>query len=117
MAFRDLIEVEGRTPADIARRFGIEERFVLGRLRLANLADPIFAALEAEQITLDIAKAYATTADTGRQTAVWEAVRGTWSRDNINEIRRLLKNYSYRADDPKALLVGRDAYIAAGGRV
>lgn len=117
MAFRDLIEVEGRTPADIARRFGIEERFVLGRLRLANLADPIFGALEAEQITLDIAKAYATTADTGRQTAVWEAVRGTWSRDNINEIRRLLKNYSYRADDPKALLVGRDAYIAAGGRV
>ncbi|HEX7781211.1 MAG TPA: ParB/RepB/Spo0J family partition protein [Sphingobium sp.] len=117
MAFRDLIEVEGRTPADIARRFGIEERFVLGRLRLANLAYPIFAALEAEQITLDIAKAYATTADTGRQTAVWEAVRGTWSRDNINEIRRLLKNYSYRADDPKALLIGRDAYIAAGGRV
>ena len=51
MAFRDLIEVEGRTPADIARRFGIEERFVLGRLRLANLADPIFAALEADEIT------------------------------------------------------------------
>ena len=117
MAFRDLIEVEGRTPADIARRFGIEERFVLGRLRLANLADPIFAALEADEITLDVAKAYATTADTGRQAAVWEAVRGTYSRDNINEIRRLLKNYSYRADDPKALLVGRDAYIAAGGRV
>ncbi|HEX7782748.1 MAG TPA: ParB/RepB/Spo0J family partition protein [Sphingobium sp.] len=117
LAFRDLIEVEGRTPADIARRFGIEERFVLGRLRLANLSDRIFAALEAEEITLDIAKAYATTADTGRQTAVWEAVRGTWSRDNVNEIRRLLKNYSYRADDPKALLVGRDAYIAAGGRV
>ncbi len=117
LAFRDLIEVEGRTPADIARRFGIEERFVLGRLRLANLADPIFAALEAEEITLDVAKAYATTADTTRQTAVWEAVRGTYSRDNVNEIRRLLKNYSYRADEPKALLVGRDAYIAAGGRV
>ena len=117
LAFRDLIEVEGRTPADIARRFGIEERFVLGRLRLANLAGPIFAALEAEEITLDIAKAYATTADTARQTAVWEAVRGTWSRDNVNEIRRLLKNYSYRADEPKALLIGRGAYIAAGGRV
>ena len=117
LAFRDLIEVEGRSTAEIAKRFGIEERFVIGRLRLANLAQPIFEALEADEITLDIAKAYATTADTGRQTAVWEALRNRYSRDNVNEIRRALNGYSYRANDPKALLVGRDAYIVAGGRV
>ncbi|MGB3931781.1 MAG: ParB/RepB/Spo0J family partition protein [Sphingobium sp.] len=117
LAFRDLIEIEKRTTAEIARRFGLEERFVMGRLRLANLADPIFAALEADEITLDVAKAYATTADTARQTAVWEALRGGYSRDNVNEIRRALTGYSYRADDPKALLVGRDAYLEAGGRV
>jgi ParB family chromosome partitioning protein len=117
LAFRDLIEVEGRSTAEIAKRFGIEERFVVGRLRLANLAQPIFEALEADEITLDIAKAYATTADTGRQTAVWEALRNSYSRDNVNEIRRALNGYSYRANDPKALLVGRDAYIAVGGRV
>ncbi|QNG43565.1 ParB/RepB/Spo0J family partition protein [Sphingobium yanoikuyae] len=117
LAFRDLIEIEKRTTAEIARRFGLEERFVLGRLRLANLADPIFAALEADEITLDVAKAYATTADTARQTAVWEALQGGYSRDNVNEIRRALTGYSYRADDPKALLVGRDAYLEAGGRV
>lgn len=116
-AFRDLLEVEGRTPAEIAKRFGIEERFVLGRLRLANLAEPIFDALEGDEITLDIAKAYATTADTGRQTAVWELLRNSYSRDNVNEIRRSLNGYSYRASDPKALLVGCDAYIASGGRV
>ncbi|WCT80106.1 ParB/RepB/Spo0J family partition protein [Novosphingobium humi] len=116
-AFRDLLEVEGRAPAEIAKRFGIEERFVLGRLRLANLAEPIFDALEGDEITLDIAKAYATTADTGRQIAVWELLRNSYSRDNVNEIRRSLNGYSYRASDPKALLVGRDAYIAAGGRV
>ena len=117
LAFRDLIEVEGRSTAEIAKRFGIEERFVMGRLRLANLAQPIFEALEANEIILDIAKAYATTADTGRQTAVWEALRNSYSRDNVNEIRRALNGYSYRANDPKALFVGRDAYIAAGGRV
>ena len=117
LAFRDLIEVEGRSTAEIAKRFGIEERFVVGRLRLANLAQPIFDALEADEITLDIAKAYATTADTGHQTAVWESLRNSYSRDNVNEIRRALNGYSYRANDPKALLVGRDAYIAAGGRV
>lgn len=117
LAFRDLIEVEGRSTADIAKRFGIEERFVVGRLRLANLAQPIFDALEADEITLDVAKAYATTADTARQTAIWESLRNSYSRDNVNEIRRALNGYSYRATDPKALLVGRDSYIAAGGRV
>ncbi|CAN5398988.1 hypothetical protein BH11PSE5_BH11PSE5_26180 [soil metagenome] len=117
LAFRDLIEVEGRSTAEIAKRFGIEERFVVGRLRLANLAQPIFDALEADEITLDVAKAYATTADTARQTAIWETLRGSYSRDNVNEIRRALNGYSYRATDPKALLVGRDSYIAAGGHV
>lgn len=117
LAFRDLIEVEGRSTAEIAKRFGIEERFVVGRLRLANLAQPIFDALEADEITLDVAKAYATTADTARQTAIWESLRGSYSRDNVNEIRRALNGYSYRATDPKSLLVGRDSYIAAGGRV
>lgn len=111
LAFRDLIEIEGRSTAEIAKRFGIEERFVIGRLRLANLAQPIFEALEADEITLDIAKAYATTADTGRQTAAWEALRNSYSRDNVNEIRRALNGYSYRANDPKALLVDRKSVV------
>ncbi|MDE8652309.1 ParB/RepB/Spo0J family partition protein [Novosphingobium album (ex Liu et al. 2023)] len=116
-AFRDVIEVERKTPADIAKRFGVTERFVLGRLRLAHLAQPIFDALEADEITLDVAKAYCTTADTARQAAVWQALCESYARDNVSEIRRQLAAYSYRASDPKALLVGRDAYLADGGRV
>jgi len=116
-AFRDVIEVEGKSPADIARRFGVTERFVQGRLRLAGLAEPVFDALEANEITLDVAKAYASTADTARQAAVFELLRHSYSRDNAGEIRRQLASYSYRASDPKALLVGRDAYVAAGGRI
>ena len=115
-AYRDIIEVEKKTPADVAKRFGVEERFVLARLRLANLAQPIFDALAADAITLDVARARCTTADTARQIAVWEALQG-FAGDNVNEIRRALFAYSYRASDPKALLIGRDAYLAAGGRV
>jgi len=37
-AFQDIIETEGKSPADVAKRFGLTERFVLGRLRLASLA-------------------------------------------------------------------------------
>lgn len=116
-AFRDVIEVEGKAPADIAKRFGVTERFVQGRLRLAGLAEQVFDALEANEITLDVAKAYASTADTVRQAAVFELLRHSYSRDNAGEIRRQLASYCYRAGDPKALLVGRDAYVAAGGRI
>ncbi|PAV92478.1 hypothetical protein WR25_26461 [Diploscapter pachys] len=41
----------------VARRFGITRRFVEGRLRLADLAEPIFTALAERRISLDIAKA------------------------------------------------------------
>ncbi|MDE1918802.1 MAG: ParB/RepB/Spo0J family partition protein [Sphingomonadales bacterium] len=116
-AFRDVIEVEGKTPADVAKRFGVAERFVLGRLRLANLAEPIFDALEAGEITLDVAKAYASTSDTARQAAVYDALSHAYYRDNVSEIRRQLAAHSYRANDPQALLVGREAYLAAGGRI
>src|SRR3546814_16904714 len=43
----------------VAKRFGLTRRFVEGRLRLATLAEPIFEALSAGTITLDVAKAYA----------------------------------------------------------
>ncbi|HBV13676.1 MAG TPA: chromosome partitioning protein ParB, partial [Brevundimonas sp.] len=43
----------------VAKRFGITRRFVEGRLRLANLAEPIFEALKSGAMTLDMAKAYA----------------------------------------------------------
>lgn len=116
-AFRDVIEVEGKSPADVAKRFGVTERFVQGRLRLAGLAEPVFDALEANAITLDVAKAYASTSDTARQAAVFELLRHSYTRDNVSEIRRQLASYSYRAGDPKAMLVGREDYVAAGGRI
>jgi ParB family transcriptional regulator, chromosome partitioning protein len=41
----------------------------------------------------------------------------SYYRDNVGEIRRQLASFSYRANDPRALLVGREAYLAAGGRL
>ena len=38
-----------------------------GRLRLANLAEPIFEALANGEMTLDMAKAYASTDDQAKQ--------------------------------------------------
>jgi len=116
-AFQDVIETEGKTPADVAKRFGVTEKFVLGRLRLAGLAEPLFDALASNAITLDVAMAYASTSDVERQAAVYSQMGEGYYRSNVSEIRRQLAAYSYRASDPRALLVGRDAYLAAGGRI
>ena len=115
--FQAIIEREKKTPADVAKRFGVTERFVLGRLRLAGLAEPVFEALRSGEITLDVAMAYASTSDTERQAKIFEQMATSYHRHNVNEIRRHLASGSYNGGDPKALLVGREAYVAAGGRV
>ncbi|MCP3731306.1 ParB/RepB/Spo0J family partition protein [Sphingomonas sp. MG17] len=116
-AFQDIIDIEHKTPAEVAKRFGLTERFVRGRLRLANLAEPVFEALREGSITLDVAIAYASTSDTARQTSVFERLSGNYHSSNILEIRRMLVDGGYKGSDPKALLVGREAYEDAGGRI
>ncbi|WP_447953948.1 chromosome partitioning protein ParB [Sphingopyxis chilensis] len=117
MAFKNMIEKEGKTPAQVAVRFGKSERFVLGRVRLADLAEPVFEALRQGEITLDIAMAYASTSDTARQASVFEQLGQGYYRANVGEIRRQLASGGYRGSDPKALLVGREDYVAAAGRI
>lgn len=116
-AFQDIIESEGKTPEDVAKRFGLTERFVRSRLRLADLADPVFEALRNGEITLNVAVAYASNSDRTRQADVFELLKDGYYRANVNEIRRQLAEDTYVGNDPKALLVGRAAYIEAGGRV
>lgn len=100
----------------VAKRFGVTRRFIEGRLRLANLAEPIFDALAEGKITLDIAKAYASTGSHERQLMVWKSY-GSNSYYNADAIRRVIANEMMRANDPVALLVGVVAYEAAGGAV
>lgn len=116
-AFQAIIVREKKTPADVAKRFGKTERFVLGRLRLAGLAEQIFEALRLGEITLDVAAAYASTADTVLQASVFKDLSGYHYRSSVNEIRRRLMSGSYRGGDPKAVFVGRAAYQEAGGRI
>jgi len=117
VAYRSMVDKEGKSPAQVAARFGKTERFVLGRLRLANLAAPVFDALRAGDLTLETASAYGSTSDTARQESVFARLAGTYHAQNVNEIRRLLATGSYRGSDPKALFVGREAYEEAGGRI
>ncbi|MEM7687451.1 MAG: ParB/RepB/Spo0J family partition protein [Pseudomonadota bacterium] len=114
-AFQHFVTEDGDSAA-VAKRFGLTQRFVEGRLRLANLAEPIFEALEAGDITLDLAKAYASTDRHEVQLRVFEQARyNTYLK--ADAIRRMIAEGSLRGTDPIALLVGEEAYVAEGGRV
>src|SRR3546814_6831087 len=81
-------EKEDKTSAHVAARFGKTERFVLGRVRLADLHETVFDALRKGEITLEIAKAYGSTSDTARQARVFEQYRDSYYRTDPYTIRR-----------------------------
>jgi len=115
-AFATLVS-GGATVEDVARRFGLTVRFVEGRLRLATLAPVVFEALASGDITLDIAKAFGATSDQDIQTRVFEQVSSAYYAPTPDSVRRMVLSGTVRGSDPRARLVGRDAYIAAGGRI
>ena len=108
---------DGAEPEDVARRFGVTVRHVQGRLRLADLAEPIFTALAEGTITLDVAMAYGSTSDHARQLAAWERCSTSWEAGNTQAIRRAIAEESLSANHPIALFVGETDYVAAGGRI
>ncbi len=117
LAFKTLTEQFGMTVEAVAIQQVVSVRFVEQRLRLADLATPIFEALGAGEITLAVAQAYAVTADTDRQARVFEQMKASYYGNQVDNIRRGILNGTVKANDAKARFVGRDAYLAAGGHV
>ena len=100
---------------DIAARFGVSAHTVRQRLRLAVVASALIQAYRDEVLTLDHLTAFAVTEDYAAQEQVFGQLQD-WQR-HPDTIRRLLTHALVPASDRKALLVGLDAYVAAGGVV
>ncbi len=113
-AFQHFIGKNGDVDA-VAKRFGVTRRFVEGRLRLAALVEPIFEALSKGEITLDVAKAYASTESHEKQLLVWTSYQN--GQVNADTIRRVIANETLKASDPIAILVGEGRYRDAGGKI
>ena len=103
--------------AQLATNYGTTVRHIEARLRLANLADPIFAALSDGTITLDAAKIYGLTADKDRQLAAYESLAAIRGQNDDWRIRKLIFDDALQASNPIALFVGEEAYREAGGRI
>jgi len=116
LAFGTQIE-QGADIEGVARRFGLTVRHVEGRLRLAGLHPTVFAALGADEITLDAAKAYAATSDRERQLWVFEQLSNGWNGAHPDSIRRMMVSATVPASDRRMRFVGENAYVTAGGRI
>lgn len=102
----------GMAEADIARKFATTELHVKQRIRLGRLHPEILAELAASRITLDMAKAYASTSDQELQLRVArQRPAQPW------EVRAIMKRDAASAGvDRMVGLVGIERYTESGGR-
>ena len=105
----------GASVAAIAARFGVSERVVEQRLRLGNAAPALLDAYRAGALDLDTVQAFAVTADTARQMAVYEELRAGRVRPSPWQVRRMLTDDRVPGAAALARFVGVEAYEAAGG--
>lgn len=107
---------KGDRPEKIAEALGQEITWIRQALRLGNLAKPIFEALEADRISVDVARAYAATEDHALQLATFEELKPLpeWQR-TPEKIRARMKIGDLESQR-RLRFVGAEAYREAGGR-
>lgn len=116
-AFHRLVTKDGLTPAEIAERFGVTERHVQQRLRLANLA-PVFIKLYRDgNATLEQLMALSVTDNAEVQLAAWESGEVHSYYRSPERLRDTLLDKEITSDDELPKFVGLDDYRAAGGKV
>ena len=115
-AFAKLVAA-GQPVSSIAARFGVSERMVEQRLRLGNAAPELLDAYRANEIDLEVLKAFAVTTDRARQMAAWEQVSAQGCRPSAWQVKRLLTEERIPGASAIARFVGVEAYEAAGGQV
>ena len=116
IAFSKLADA-GLSVGSIAARFGTAERLVEQRLRLGNVAPDLLDAYRADEIDLEVLKAFSVTPDHARQMAAWEQVAGQGYRPSAWQVKRLLTEEQIPGTSAVARFVGVEAYEAAGGKV
>lgn len=112
--FRELADGKGWGAQEIGARFGVSAGVVKQRLRLGAVSPKLLQVYREDGLTLDQLMAFAITEDHARQEQVFENLhhnREPWI------IRRDMTAANVPADDRRAVFVGADAYIEAGGNI
>jgi len=115
IAFRDLVE-SGLSIDRVAARFGVTTLFVRQRLKLANVAPRFIEDYRAGALQLEQLEALAITDDHQAQERAWNSAQYDWDRSPHN-LRRLLTEKQVSTSDKRAIFVGVEPYLAAGGTI
>lgn len=111
IAYGDL-RTEGKSPEDIAARFGVALSYVKKVLRLSALHADALACLARDHIGMEAAQALTLTDDHDRQ---HEALKRFGN--SAHQIRRMLTEEKIGTNHALFLFVGHHAYAAAGGTI
>ncbi|MDY7522825.1 ParB/RepB/Spo0J family partition protein [Sphingomonas sp. 10B4] len=111
IAYGDL-RSQGKSPEDIATRFGVALSYVKKVLRLSALHPDALACLARDQIGMEAAQALTLAEDHDRQL---EALKRFGNSGH--QIRRMLTEEKIGTTSALFLFVGHKAYIAAGGTI
>ncbi|HEX3747653.1 MAG TPA: ParB/RepB/Spo0J family partition protein [Bryobacteraceae bacterium] len=104
----------GMKPAAIAKRFGVTEKRVQQRMKLARLAPEVFQAYREDKMSLDCAQAFTITDDHELQRKIFKA-EGRYM--NTHHIRSLITQEKPGTESKLGKFVGIAAYQKAGGTV
>jgi ParB family chromosome partitioning protein len=107
---------KGQNEEEIAAAFFVSPAVVRQRLRLAAASLRLLDAYAADEMTLDQLMAFTVSADHERQEQVFDRIRQSRFIES-SVIRRMLTEGAVRAGDKRAVFVGIEAYVAAGGAV
>lgn len=114
-AFQDM-RAKQMTEEEIAAAFFLPVNVVKQRLRLASVSQTLLDIYAEDEMTLEQLMAFTVSDDHARQLQVWDAIKNTWSKEPY-QIKRMLTETTVRASDKRAVFVGIETYVAAGGIV
>ncbi len=112
-AMKRLVD-QGDDIESVAARFGVTPAVVRQRLKLASVSPVLHEVYATDGMTLEQLMAFSVSDDPARQEQVWELVQ-THHNQSAHFIRARLTETTVAARDPRALFIGTDAYVAAGG--
>lgn len=111
-----LLVDQGLDVEAIAAHFMTTPAVVRQRLKLASVSPVLHDIYADDGMTLEQLMAFSVADDHARQEQVWELLAHSYNK-SAAWIRQRLTEDSVRASDKRALFVGIDAYVEAGGSV
>ncbi|ABA06336.1 hypothetical protein Nwi_3089 [Nitrobacter winogradskyi Nb-255] len=106
----------GMSTEEVASTYFTSQRYVDQRLALAKVSPRLHEVYAQDGMTLAMLEAFTAHPDHARQEQVWDAVERSHYREPWR-IRNMLTETTVAASDKRALFVGIEAYMAAGGQM